>query len=105
MISVQGCLQLLIRRRSRFLLDYRVPYFSSIYFKSKLPIESYPTLFDAILAAQEVLGAAVIIFGANENEVRFRKKASESETFTCIVDDGYQRYMKHGEIRLNKKAR
>lgn len=67
-------------------------------------MESFTTLFDAILAAERSLKSEVTITELKGNVVVFSSKMARHEKYLCIISDGYTRYMEDGFMKMSKDA-
>jgi hypothetical protein len=64
-------------------------------------MQSFKTLFEAILTAEELLKSAVQISDANGRMVTF-SCLSQKEHYSCIINDGYERFMEDGKVKMRK---
>lgn len=65
-------------------------------------MHTFTTLLDATLAAQQFLNSEVIISEADGQFLIFSNKRTGKGEFPCFVNDGYQRYVEDGKMRMVK---
>ncbi|WP_118950506.1 hypothetical protein [Taibaiella helva] len=67
-------------------------------------MQSFTTLFEAIIAAEQSLNSEVALVEANGNRVVFSSKVTQDDKYSCIINDGYERHIEGGCVRMSKRV-